>query len=75
MYVEVTCVVCGKTHKIDVDPVGFKKLEEGTMLIQDALPGLTPGQLKMLISQICEECFDKMFGDEGKQKFLELLYT
>ena len=64
MYVEVTCRVCGKTHKINVDQVGFKKFEEGTMSIQDALPGLTPGQREMLLSQICEECFDKMFGDE-----------
>ena len=63
MYVEVTCGVCGKTYKIDVDPVGFKKFEEGTMPIQYALPGLTPGQREMLLSQICEECFDKMLGD------------
>lgn len=60
MYVEVTCRVCGKTHKIDVEPAGFKKFEEGTALIQNALPGLTSGQRGMLLSQICEECFDKM---------------
>lgn len=64
MYVEVTCRACGKTQKIDVDPAGFKKFEEGIMSIKDALPGLTPGQREMLLSQICEECFDKMFGDE-----------
>lgn len=64
MYVEVTCRVCGKTHKFYVDPVGFNKFEEGTMLIQDALPELTSGQREMLLSQICEECFDKMFENE-----------
>lgn len=63
MYVEVTCSVCGKTHKIYVDPAGFKKFEEGAMSIQDALPRLTPGQREMLLSQICEECLYKMYGD------------
>ena len=64
------CKKCGKTHKIEVDPVGFKKFEEGTTLIQDALPGLTTGQREMLLSQICEEYFDKMFEDEDNAKFL-----
>ena len=66
MYVEVTCRVCGKTHKIEVDPVGFKKFEEGTMPIQDALPGLTNGQREMLLSQICEECSVKELCKNGQ---------
>jgi hypothetical protein len=37
---------------------------EGGELIQDAMPYLSAGERELLISGICETCFDKIFGSE-----------
>lgn len=66
MIVEIKCKICGKTHMFEVNPKGYKLYEEG-MLIQKALPELTPNQRELMISQICGTCFDKIFeNDEDK---------
>jgi len=62
------CVCCNKHMKIiipkghDHDYIDWK---EGK-LIQDAMPYLTPEEREMLISGICGECFNYLFGEEDE---------
>ena len=37
---------------------------QGGELIQTAMPYLTAGEREMFISQTCDDCWNKMFGDE-----------
>ena len=58
-----TCPFCGKPHSITVDRneyySGMTAREHGA-LIQDAFPNFTPSQREMLMTGICDECWDNM---------------
>lgn len=60
MYIECTCKMCGKEVDIIADQRGYNKWKKG-MLIQDAMPYLTPDEREILVSGICGECFDNLF--------------
>lgn len=62
--VEVPCVFCGVTHTIELDSAAWKKYCRGQSYVQDLFPDLSPGLREMLISRVCEECFDKMWKSE-----------
>lgn len=61
--VTATCPYCKKQSsfkaKSDMLEAGSYKIEQGA-LIQDALPLLTPQQRELLISGICDECWNSM---------------
>lgn len=59
----VHCSVCLKEKEITVTQEEFKNWQEG-MLIQNAMPKLTPGDRELLLSGTCDDCFDKMFTGE-----------
>lgn len=67
MHLDVQCMHCHKWYDIEVDKEDFNSWENGTYLIQDALPYLTKGERELLISNTCDSCWDKMFGflEEG----------
>jgi len=59
----VACSVCTTRKEIEVDIEKFYAWQGGE-LIQNALPELTPGERELLISGICEKCFDEILGGE-----------
>jgi len=56
----VKCIFCGKTVNLELYPSDVAKYESGEGLIQNIFPYLTPGEREILISGMCEECFDKL---------------
>lgn len=59
----LACISCNKPVDVPATEEELQAWHSGE-LIQDAMPELTPGQREMLLNQICEECFDRMFGEE-----------
>ena len=57
------CPFCGKSHSIVVDReeyyTGLIARNRGA-LIQDAYPNFTPSQREMIMTGICDECWDNM---------------
>ena len=62
-----TCPFCKLPHSFEIEEelyeAGEKKLLNGS-LIQNAFPTLTPSQRELLITGICDDCWDKMFKTE-----------
>ena len=58
----VTCQHCGVDQTISAPVINFLAWENGE-LIQNALPMLTAGEREMLISQTCDDCWTKFFGE------------
>ena len=58
-----TCPFCGKSHSITVDRkeyyAGMTAREHGA-LIQNAFPNFTPSQREMIMTGICDECWDSI---------------
>ena len=61
--IEARCRKCHLTFDIAVDLDHFKAWQEGA-LIQDAMPYLTPEERELFISELCPDCWDKMFKEE-----------
>lgn len=53
------CKTCKRHTTITVLESAFVAWQEG-MLIQRAMPQLTPGERELLINEICGECYDKL---------------
>lgn len=61
--VEVRCPVCGKSYTVIVPHEGFIKWRNGGR-IQDCLPTLSNAEREALITGICEDCWEMMYGEE-----------
>ena len=61
MEVLMYCPICGKEHSVVVDYEAFCDWQNGE-LIQVAMPNLTPTEREQLISDLCPECQEKIFG-------------
>ena len=59
--VEITCPFCGADHTVEVNLAQFEAWRNGEV-IQKAMPDLTPTEREQLISHICPECQDDIFG-------------
>ena len=59
--VEITCPFCGADHAVEVNLAQFEAWRNGEV-IQKAMPDLTPTEREQLISHICPECQDDIFG-------------
>lgn len=55
------CVECGKPQSVRVDAEAAIRFRDGGFA-QDCFPGLSADEREFLISGICGECWDKMFG-------------
>lgn len=64
MDIHVTCPCCGKEQVVTVDVNRYEAWRRGELMIQHALPDLTPDQREVLLSGICPECWDKMFKED-----------
>jgi hypothetical protein len=60
---KLKCVECNKVFYITVYKKDIKRYEEGD-LVQVAFPYLTTGERELIVSGICEKCFDKIFMEE-----------
>jgi len=58
------CLECGDTFIIEAVPEDYFNWTNNKVLIQDAFPYLSDGDRELLLSGICNECFDAMFSDE-----------
>ena len=63
------CYQCGTVQTITAPVANFLAWENGEFA-QDALYMLSAGEREMLISQTCDACFVKMFG-EPEDEFQE----
>lgn len=59
--IKVTCPKCGKIYKVRVYPEDWEDYQNGK-LVQDAFPYLSADERELLISKICPDCWDKLFG-------------
>lgn len=62
--VMVTCPFCGETSFVTVPMEGLVVWMSGEMLIQEALPEVSASVREQLISGICPDCWNSMFGEE-----------
>lgn len=63
--VVVSCPFCGKAHEIYVNDIDYLDWQDG-MLVQEAFPYLSADEREMLISGICKECWESMFGSDDE---------
>ena len=63
---EKTSPVTGRSHtmRINATPEQYALWQEGSALIQDAMPEATVDQREFLISGCTPACWAKMFGEE-----------
>ena len=61
--VVMTCLICGKSHPVEVNLEKFEAWQNGE-LIQNAMPDLTPTEREQLISGVCPKCQADFFEGE-----------
>lgn len=59
----ITCKLCNKPYALKVNKEDFVDYNNGK-LIQDCFPYLTAGERELIISGICDTCFDKLYENE-----------
>lgn len=67
MLVKTTCPICHCDTYLQVDAEEYARWQAGE-LIQVAMPDLDADEREMLISGICPDCWDDMFGDEDEDE-------
>jgi len=60
---EVECLICGNVTEISVEINDYVDWQCGK-LVQDAFPYLKADEREVLVSGICSDCWDNMFGKE-----------
>lgn len=55
------CLSCKEVHQFEVNARDYDSWQGG-MLLQEAMPYLTPGQRELMISGTCEKCFMDIFA-------------
>ncbi len=61
MMIEITCPFCGATHFVVCSAEGFEAWQNGE-LVQNVFPELTSTEREQLISQLCPQCQESIFG-------------
>lgn len=62
--VVTTCPCCQRDYTLEVPTEGFIKWQLREEYIQVALPELSDADRERLISGMCPDCWDRVFGDE-----------
>lgn len=57
----IGCPFCRKEHRVKVNEDAYYRWQEGE-LIQNAMPDLSPAEREQLISNLCPECQEIIFG-------------
>ena len=58
------CPVCGKPHPVTVEIEDLKDFKERRKHADEAFPYLNAGQRELLITGICDACWETLFGKE-----------
>lgn len=56
------CPFCGHANEVEVNEMDYLDWQDGE-LAQNAFPYLSADEREMLISGICNQCWDGMFGE------------
>jgi len=64
------CPFCGKAHEIEVNEMDYLDWQDGE-LAQNAFPYLSADEREMLVSGICPDCWNGMFGQEEDEDSLD----
>lgn len=70
------CPMCGASVVINLSKDKFLQLIEIVMfnnISSKTLPFLSPAEREVLISGICESCFDKIFNENGNKSNTKML--
>lgn len=59
----ITCDVCKIEKPVHCTDEHYQRWRDGE-LIQRAMPDVPAGERELLVSGVCGECFDKLFGEE-----------
>ena len=59
--IKTICPICGHTSQVTIPAEDYLKWQFGE-LIQNAMPYLSPESREFLISGMCRDCQDKIFG-------------
>lgn len=65
MTVSEKCIECGTLVEFDVRAEDYDAWKSGT-LIQDALWYISPDLREMLLSKICDKCWQELFAEENE---------
>lgn len=60
---EYKCQMCGLEQVILIDKKDFTDWKEGKGYIQDLFHYLTAAEREMMISQICDNCWNTLYGE------------
>lgn len=63
MLLKVKCQYCGKIVSIEVNPDELKRWKSGE-LIQRAMPSLNASQRELLLSNTCNDCWNRLMKEE-----------
>ena len=74
MSILVTCEHCGKDFELKVnDEDWIDYYFDDSLLIQEVFPYLTAGERELLLNQMCEDCWNKMFADIADLPFMTVV--
>lgn len=68
----VTCRMCGTQHELKVTEASYLEYTSpNRRYVQDIFSYLTADERELLISNTCNECWKRMFGDEDDEEYEE----
>lgn len=59
----VECLICNKIYSFNITPTQYRDYMMKKGYIQHIFPELTPAERELLLSGICLECWESMFGE------------
>ena len=60
--VSIKCSICGKKHDIEITKEQYEDYRHSNKLIQEIFPDMKPEIRELFISQVCPDCWNKLFG-------------
>lgn len=64
--IAIQCHRCGSIIELKIREEDFNRWNSGER-IQDCFPYLDAGQRELLISKVCDDCFNEMFAEEEEE--------
>ena len=61
LQLQIECMYCHNNFNFIVKKDDFKEFKTGNKNIQDVFPYLSINGRELLLSRMCESCFDKVF--------------
>lgn len=60
---KIKCNLCNTEYYIKVKKKDLELYNNSNIHIQNIFPYLTPGERELMISRICDDCFNKLFNN------------